>query len=150
MIRPYTKSDQEALIALLRRNTPEFFDVSEEKDFVEYLRDDSDHYFVFEEAGQIIGSGGFNPGFDGGETVRISWDIVHPDCQGRGIGRKLILYRIEQIKKDPKVDKIVVRTSQLVYPFYKKLGFQLELITKDFWATGFDLYQMNMEINKTG
>lgn len=148
MIREYTNVDQEKLLEILRLNTPEFFDASEEKDFVEYLEYHAQNYFVVEDSGIIIGAGGFNPGFDSGRTVRISWDLIHPSFQGKGIGTKLTLYRIAQIKKIPDVEKIVVRTTQLVYPFYQKIGFELEKAEKDFWAKGFDLYQMKLELNE--
>ena len=146
MIRAYNKHDNAELIELLRLNTPKFFGPSEEKDFIEQLERHSDNYFVIEDAKTIIGSGGINYGFDNGTTARISWDIIHPDKQGKGIGAKLTHYRIDEIKKNPSIKKIVVRTTQLVHEFYKKIGFQLEKIEKDYWAQGFDLYQMKIEI----
>lgn len=149
MIRPYNKIDRTELIELLRLNTPKFFDSSEEKDFLEYLELHSQSYFVVKDAETIIGAGGFNYGFDNGKTARISWDIIHPDRQGKGIGTKLTHYRINEIKKNPSINKIVVRTTQLVYEFYQKIGFKLEKIEKDFWAQGFDLYQMKLEIKRT-
>jgi hypothetical protein len=39
----------------------------------------------------------------------------------------------------------MVRTSQVAYQFYQKAGFDLEKIEKDFWAKGFDLYQMKFK-----
>ncbi|MBW3546256.1 MAG: GNAT family N-acetyltransferase [Bacteroidetes bacterium] len=149
MIRPYTPEDNGQLLEILRLNTPAFFHPEEEADFVDYLKNHVQYYFVVEDAGVIIGAGGFNTGFDNGKTVRISWDIIHPDFQGKGIGTQLTLYRINQIKKSPIVNKVVVRTTQLVYEFYQKIGFELEKTEKDFWAKGFDLYQMKLDLNKS-
>jgi len=149
MIRQYKKADQAKLVELLKFNTPKYFDYSEEKDFLEYLELHSQNYFVVENGKEIIGGGGLNYGFDNGKTARISWDIIHPEMQGKGFGTKLTLYRINQIRKNPGVKKIVVRTSQLVHEFYEKIGFELEKKEKDFWAKGFDLYQMKLELNKT-
>ncbi|TXK33890.1 GNAT family N-acetyltransferase [Pontibacter qinzhouensis] len=146
MIRPYTPTDNEFLLELLRCNTPAFFAPSEEQDFVEYLAHHAQFYFVVEEAGKILGSGGFN-WFDDGRIARISWDIIHPDFQGKGIGKELTLFRLNEIRKNPAVRLIVVRTTQLVFPFYQKLGFSLEKTEKDFWAEGFDLYQLKLEIS---
>jgi [ribosomal protein S18]-alanine N-acetyltransferase len=148
MIRPYALKDKEVLLAILRLNTPRYFDASEEKDFVDYLDKDADNYFVVEEAGRIIGSGGINY-FEDEALARISWDIMHPDFQGKGVGKKLTLYRIEEIRKKPAMHFIMVRTTQLVYQFYLKLGFELERTEKDFWAPGFDLYQMKLKIENT-
>ena len=121
-------------------------DVSEKRDFVKYFDHHAQNYFVVEESGTIIASGGFNTGFDNGKTVRISWDIVHPDYQGKGIGTQLTHYRINRIKKLPGVNKIVVRTTQFVFKFYHKFGFELEKTEKDFWAKGYDLYQLKIDL----
>ncbi|GJM34344.1 MAG: acetyltransferase [Saprospiraceae bacterium] len=147
MIRPYSSKDKNNLTSLLKLNIPQYFDPSEADDFVEYLDKHAHNYFVFEEQGQIIGAGGFNY-LEDQEIVRISWDFIHPDFHGKGIGKKLTLYRIDQIKKEARVNLIYVRTSQLAYGFYEKMGFALEKTEKDFWAKGFDLYQMKMDISE--
>ncbi|WP_439879792.1 GNAT family N-acetyltransferase [Pontibacter sp. MBLB2868] len=147
MIRKYKPEDTTKLIALLRLNTPQYFAPEEEQDYLEYLAHHSQHYFVVEDSGQLIGAGGFNLGFDEGKTARISWDIIHPDFQGRGVGKVLTQFRIDEIKKEPAITKIVVRTTQLVHRFYEKNGFVLERTEKDFWAKGFDLYQMTLELS---
>lgn len=145
MIRPYHQKDQAQLIQLLRLNTPQYFAPSEEEDFIDYLQNIAEHYFVMEEAGQVIACGGFNC-FEAEATARISWDIVHPDSQGKGLGKALTLFRINEIKKQPNIQHIVVRTSQLAFQFYQKLGFTLEKTEKNYWAKGFDLYHMTMEV----
>lgn len=148
MIRKYKEKDKPDLIRLFMLNTPEFFATSEESDYAEYLNIHASNYFVVEESNKIIGAGGINFGFDNGKTARIAWDMVHPEKQGKGIGSKLTRFRIDEIKKNPDVKRIVVRTSQLAYKFYEKKGFKLKNIEKDFWARGFDLYEMNIEINR--
>jgi len=141
MIRPYHKSDKSQLLALLNLNIPRFFAPSEVADFADYLENHVEQYFVVELEGNIVGCGGINY-FPEAATARISWDIIHPHYQGKGMGRALMLHRINEIKKDPAIQTILVRTTQLVYPFYEKLGFVLEKTEKNFWAPGFDLYQM--------
>ncbi|WP_461490641.1 GNAT family N-acetyltransferase [Pontibacter sp. HJ8] len=148
MIRPYSPDDQEQLIEILRRNTPEYFAVSEEEDFNAYLEQHVEQYFVVEEGERIIGAGGINY-FDDYTLARISWDLIHPDFQGKGIGKELMRYRMDEIRKKNTVRVVVVRTTQLVYRFYQKMGFVLERTEKDFWAKGFDLYQMKLELTKT-
>ncbi len=146
MIRPYHPADKKELLKILRLNIPQYFAASEERDFIEYLEKEADNYFVVEENGKVIGSGGFNY-WEGGKIARISWDFIHPDFQGKGIGKQLTLFRINEIKNNPTVKSIVVRTSQLAFQFYGKLGFELEKIEKDFWAEGFDLYLMKMPLS---
>jgi [ribosomal protein S18]-alanine N-acetyltransferase len=148
MIRKYDEKDKPDLIKLLRLNTPRFFAPSEEKDFIDYLNGHSENYYVIEESNEIIGAGGINYGFDNGTTTRISWDMIHPEKQGKGIGTRLTNFRIDEIKRNPHIRKIVVRTTQPVYKFYKKIGFHLEKVEKDYWAVGFDLYEMKIEFNR--
>lgn len=147
-IRKYAAHDKGRVIDLLRLNTPIYFHPSEEEDFITYLEQDSRYYFVVEDGNRLIGSGGFNLGFGNGKAVRISWDLINPDFQGKGIGKMLTLYRIRELRKVAAIEEVEVRTSQLVYPFYEKMGFHLQRVEKDYWAPGFDLYQMNLHLQQ--
>ena len=144
MIRNYTKKDKSTLIELLRQNTPEYFDPSEEREFINYLDNEAEDYFVYEEHSKIIGAGGINY-FMKDNSARISWDMIASKSQGRGVGKKLTLHRINLLMRNPKIDIISVRTSQHAYKFYEKLGFEIEKIEKDYWAKNFDLYLMEMK-----
>lgn len=144
-IRPYTENDFNSLLTLLRLDTPQYFAPEEEQDYVEYLREKRDLYFVAEENSEIIGCGGINRS-DDDKTAFIAWDMVHPAHHGKGIGALLTKHRIDIIKSTPGIEKIVVRTSQHVFKFYEKLGFTLTETTKDYWAPGFDMYYMEMAL----
>ena len=145
-IRAFRKTDHQKVIELFRRNAPKFFHPDEEKDLIDYLKLHATNYFVYEIDRQIIAAGGINY-FKSISTARISWDMVHPDFQGMGIGKSLTRYRIELIKKDISIHYITVRTSQWAVAFYQKMGFNLERIEKDFWAKGFDLYLMTYPLS---
>ena len=80
IIRAYKIEDNTKLIELLRLNTPKYFESSEEL-YIIYLDKHTENYFVIEDSQLIIGARGINYGFDNGETVRISWDIIHPNKQ---------------------------------------------------------------------
>ncbi|RFN57649.1 GNAT family N-acetyltransferase [Marixanthomonas ophiurae] len=144
MIRAYSCKDKPKVLELLQLNIPEFFDASEEKDLDHYLENEIEDYYVVVEDNRIIGSGGINY-LTTEKIARISWDIINPNSQGKGIGKKLLQHRIDHLKGNQKVELIEVRTSQLVYQFYEKMGFTLENIEKNFWAKGFDLYQMKLK-----
>lgn len=148
MIRPYTPADLNAVLDLLKLNTPEYFHPSEEKDFIDYLNHKIDAYFVVEDQGNIVGCGGYNLGFNEGKTARISWDMIHPNAQGAGVGSFLTNYRIETLKRQTGVEKIVVRTSQLAYLFYAKFEFKLDSIIEDYWSHGYHLYEMSIQVDK--
>ena len=91
-----------------------------------------------------MGSGGINFSEDGKKAV-LSWDIIHPKYQGKGVGRQLTQYRLDVIKTIDGIENTSVRTSQLVYKFYEKFGFELKETVKDFWAEGIDMYRMEMK-----
>ncbi|GEO02705.1 N-acetyltransferase [Adhaeribacter aerolatus] len=143
MIREYSVKDKNGLLNLLQLNSPQYFAPSEEADFIYYLDHHREDYFVVEINGEIVGSGGINY-FHNKQEARLSWDIIHPCFQGQGIGKQLTQYRINLLQKNPAINLVCVRTTQLVYLFYQKMGFKLETTQKDFWAPGFDLYQMEL------
>jgi ribosomal protein S18 acetylase RimI-like enzyme len=147
MIKKYSKSDKQEVIKLLRLNTPKYFAPSEEKEFIKYLDHETEDYFVVKENSKIIGVGGINY-FPNKKIATICWDIVHPDYQNKKIGKNLTQHRINYIQKNSNAKLIVVSTSQLAYKFYEKMGFELKKIEKDYWAKGFDLYQMTITIEK--
>lgn len=146
MIRDYTHKDKSKAIALFRQNTPQYFASNEERDFENYLVNEVEDYYVYEYNSEIIEAGGINY-FPEKKLARMSWDIVDPKSQGNGIGKELIQYRINRLNSNQNIELIIVRTTQLVYQFYGKMGFEIKKVEKDFWAKGFDLYQMQMKNN---
>lgn len=141
MIREYTPRDKDQVIHLLRLNTPGYFSPEEEKDLIHYLEHERELYFVAEQEGSLIGCGGINFSEDG-RYAKISWDIFHPQYQGKGWGSRLLHYRIGRIKELEPGRTIMVRTSQQAFQFYEKQGFKSMEVVKDYWAPGFDLYRM--------
>jgi len=141
MIRKYSNEDKDKILGLLKLNIPKYFDPSEENDLKNYLDKEVEDYFVVELESVIVGAGGINY-FPEEKIARISWDMIHPDYQGKGVGKSLIKYRIDYIKAKNLFKIIEVRTSQLVADFYNKMGFELVNIEKDYWAKDYDLYQM--------
>lgn len=145
MIRNYKDSDKKQLQTLIKLNIPEFFSDDEEDDFIKYLEEEREDYFVLEEDGIILGCGGINYFPENGEA-RLSWDIIHPSFQGKGLGTRLTNYRIQKLMDHPDIHTIRVRTSRQAHQFYLKFGFNLMNVQKDYWAEGFDLYEMEMDL----
>jgi ribosomal-protein-alanine N-acetyltransferase len=141
-IEQYTPAHREAVIALLRLNTPDYFAPAEEADFIHYLAHEIEEYFIVRWNGNIMGCGGINFKEDG-KTGVISWDMIHPEMHGKGLGGALTQYRIRRLLDVHHVEEIIVRTTQLSYRFYEKQGFRLQEVAKDYWAPGYDLYRMN-------
>lgn len=143
LIRDYRKADRPQILDLFKLNTPNFFSPEEEADLERYLNDEIELYFVIQYDGKVIGCGGIN--FPDQNSATIIWDIFHPEYQGKGLGTRLLNYRIEQLKEIGDVKSIKVRTSQLVFEFYEKNGFKVLNQVEDYWAKGFHLYEMELE-----
>jgi len=144
-IEDYHPSHLNQLIQLLSLNTPQYFALTEEADFIHYLKAEIEDYFSVKIHDEIVGCGGIN--YDLAHNLAIiSWDIVHPEYQGKSLGKRLLEFRIDRIKLNYLIQKVVVRTSQHAYGFYEKAGFKLIHTKNDFWAKGFDLYHMELEI----
>lgn len=146
VIRSYDSKDKEQILNIFRLNTPKYFAPEEEIHLLHYLEEEIEFYFVAEVAGKIVGCGGIN--FEGETIGKISWDMVHPHYQGKSVGSMLVKTRIDKLKSLPHIKTIVVRTSQYVYRFYEKQGFELKHTLKDYWAPGFDLYFMEFKDNR--
>ena len=144
MIRKYTTKDKSRVFELFRLNTPNYFDATEQSDLENYLKNQLEDYFVYIENSKIIGAGGINY-YLKENRARISWDMIDPKWHGIGIGKKLTQHRINHLNSSPKIEFISVRTSQLAYQFYEKMGFELDEVKKDHWAKNFDLYLMHMK-----
>ena len=71
--------------------------------------------------GHVVGCGGIN--FAENKTIgKISWDIIHPDFQGKSLGTKLLKYRIEVLKTIPGIQKILSGLYRLLINFMKNKG----------------------------
>ncbi len=147
LIRFYHPNDQTELLQLLTLNTPKYFSPEERDDLVDYLNHHIEQYFVLELHGKIVGAGGINFSEDR-RIGKISWDLFHPAYQGKGLGSQLTRFRIELLQNLEHIETISVRTSQVAYLFYQKMGFVLLEILPDYWAKGFDLYRMELPSTK--
>lgn len=140
-IREYEVADKNEVMNLIKLNTPKYFATNEETELCNYLENERELYYVVLIDNKIVGCGGINF-VDNNATGKISWDILHPDYQRKSLGTKLLKHRIEKLKSMKNIQKITVRTSQVAYGFYEKHGFDLIEIKKNYWAEGFDMYNM--------
>ena len=142
-IREYKSIDKSSVMNLIRLNTPEYFAPEEENDFSNYLDNEKELYYVLLFNEKIVWCGGIN--FAENKTIgKISWDILHPEYQGKSLGTRLLEYRIEKLESIKSVQKITVRTSQIAYQFYEKQGFELKIIgLKDLICIKWSIHTQN-------
>lgn len=143
-ILPYQDHHKSDVLRLIELNTPQYFAPAEHADLYHYLDNLVDDYFVVKSDDKIVACGGINY-FPEQAKAHISWDIVHPLFQRKGIGKQLLQYRINIIKNKPEISSIIVNTSQLVEAFYAANGFVRIAQEKDFWGVGIDLVRMEFQ-----
>jgi len=141
-IVPYKSLYFNRCLSILKSNTPEFIDKSEESLFINYLSRKGIIYFVLFESRKLIGCGGY--GYDNKKnSVILSWGLIHNQFHKMGFGTHLLHYRIKQIvKKYPNLN-IILDTSQKTYKFYERFSFSVDNITRNFYGKGLDRYDMS-------
>ena len=91
------------------------------------------HFYIAKEDEKILGCGAVAP-YWGSETESVLLTIfVDPDCQGKGIGRKLI-ETLENDEYSLRSKRIEIPAGIVGIPFYKKMGYDFkngELIYDD-------------------
>lgn len=92
VIREYEPADKEAVLSLIRANTPEYFAPEEEADLSRYLDCEREWFYVLLFDGKIVGCGGINLADERttGKSVGISCipsiraDRWEPGCSDSG------------------------------------------------------------------
>ena len=98
------------------------------------------HFIMADHYGRLAGYACFGPIPCTASSYDLYWIAVHPDFQGRGLGRRLLLETERRIKAAGG-SRIYVDTSQRVQyastrAFYESCGYRLETVLKDFYAVG--------------
>lgn len=144
-LRRWSPADVEACAALLRANIPRYFFPHEEAELRDYLADPGPHYMVVEDqAGRVVGSGG--PARNSPESWSVCWMMVHPDLQGRGIGRLLTEACQDVVRKEGPGGTLRLDTSQHTEGFYLRLGFRTVSREADGYGPGMDRIEMTQEL----
>jgi GNAT superfamily N-acetyltransferase len=94
------------------------------------LREIADHFstdystppvhLVAEVDGHIVGTAGYQPSWMAWDLYELSWVMVDPSVQRRGIGRLLIDAIRQRVKENANIHAIIFTTG--VPDFYVKLG----------------------------
>lgn len=98
------------------------------------------HFVMADHYGRLAGYACFGPIPCTAASYDLYWIAVHPDFQGRGLGRRLLAESERRIKTAGG-SRIYVDTSQRVQyastrAFYERCGYRLETVLKDFYAVG--------------
>jgi ribosomal protein S18 acetylase RimI-like enzyme len=124
-----------------------FFSPSEVKVAVELVEErlakgpESGYLFtIAEHYGRLVGYCCYGPTPCTVASYDLYWIAIHPDFQGRGLGRKL-LNETERLIKSAGGGRIYADTSQRVQyastrAFYEGCGYHLEAVLENFYGPG--------------
>ncbi len=98
------------------------------------------HFIIAEHYGRLIGYTCYGPIPCTQSSYDIYWIAVHPDYQGRGVGRQLLKETESRIKKTGGIRAYVDTSQRIQYAstraFYERCGYQSESLLPDFYAQG--------------
>ena len=83
------------------------------------------HFYVAEEKGAIIGCGAIGPYWGKEDESSLFSIFVHPDYQGKGIGRAIV-ETLEQDEFALHAKRIEIPASITGLPFYQKMGYSFK------------------------
>ncbi len=75
---------------------------------------------------------------EGGGILEIKNIATAPEYQGRGYGRRLIAFIIQQYQKTFQILQVGTGDSPLTVPFYEKCGFQRSHTIRNFFVDNYD------------
>ncbi|MBN4082159.1 GNAT family N-acetyltransferase, partial [bacterium AH-315-B15] len=78
------------------------------------------------------------------EMAGLSWSMVDPAYQDKGVGTELTIFRLKQIRNAFPELGCFIETSQHAKGFYQKLGFKTKNVVKNGLAKGLDKYFMEL------
>jgi ribosomal protein S18 acetylase RimI-like enzyme len=147
-IRTFTPADKDACLAVFDSNRPTFFSAEERLLFSAFLERLPGPFLVLEDAaGQVVACGGYAVEAEQG-CASFCWGMVQRSRHGQGLGRRLSLARLEGIRRDPRVRRVRLDTSQHTTGFYERLGFAVTDIQRDGYQPGMHRCEMEWIIHR--
>ena len=133
-------------------NIPLFFDPSERDGLANWLnaKDEgrfaypgnrAETFYVLELESRVVGCAGFYIP-DHERRANMVWGMVENAWHKKGLGRKLLEYRIRIIQTEFPDCSISLDTTQHSFGFFERLGFAVTGITDNYYGPGLNRYDM--------
>ncbi len=116
-----TKSDHarsvqvRTIVFVVGQNVPSIREIDSDEE--------SSHYFVALNDDEAVGTGRWRVDHDDASLAKVERLAVLDKTRGQGIGKQLMQYIIDDIKKNPAIKKIKLGSQDHAIPFYEALGF---------------------------
>lgn len=146
-LRPWRAEDRPLGEALFDSNTPRFFAALEKADFLAFVDDPPGPYFVLESpAGEALGCGGYARQPAAPSVAALCWGMVRGDLHGQGLGRRLLVERLDLIAAEPTLEAVEIETTQHSRGFFARHGFVETAHAPDGFAPGMDRVDMTLRL----
>lgn len=147
-LRPWRPEDRAVGEALFDSNTPRYFAAREKADFLAFVDDPPGPYFVLESpAGHAVGCGGYARQPAAPSIAALCWGMVRGDLHGRGLGRRLLVERLDLIAAEIALEAVDIETTQHSRGFFARHGFVEIARTPDGFAPGMDRVDMRLRLD---
>lgn len=146
LVRAYAEEDRDGCLRVFDSNIPRFFRVAERAEFAAFLGALPGPYAVLvADKNEVLACGGYAVRANEG-IASLCWGMVRADLHGRGLGGALARLRLEVVRHDPRVRRILLNTSQHTVGFYERLGFRVTAVEKNGYAPGLDRCEMSADV----
>lgn len=117
-VRLWKAEDTDTCLEIYRLNAPGRFPAEVEQEFGETLKRNDDSMLVIEHQGCVVACGGTSLT---GTCATLSYGLIHPEFQGRGIGRLLLLSRLARLHGPPMI--VLIYAVEASIGYYERYGF---------------------------
>lgn len=148
IIRAYVAADREACLAVFDTNVPRYFATHERVEFADFLDDLPGPYLVLVEDGAVVACGGWATGETETSTAGLCWGMVVRDRHRAGLGQRLLQARLDDIRGNVGIERVVLETSQHSEGFFSRSGFIVSARHPDGFARGIDRIEMFLRIGE--
>lgn len=149
---PFAACHKKDCLAIFDSNCPPYFAQSERILFSNFLNSLIDNkpvydtikenfFYVLIVKDKIIGCAGFYTQTNNSQ-IRFSWGMILNSYHKKGLGTRIVQFRISKIKEFFPKHQIALDTSQHTFKFYQNFGFEVKEYTKNGYAQGLDKYEM--------
>ncbi len=145
LLRPYQRSDRDAVLGVFRSNVPASFTEAEEADFLSFVDGEMGPYFVLEREGRVVACGGI-ASREG--RVDLCWGMVEERLHRQGLGLALTAYRLGLACQMPEAREVHLNTSSDTVGFYTRLGFTVDRTVPDAIRPGLHLHYLHLELTE--
>jgi GNAT superfamily N-acetyltransferase len=145
-VRAYARNDQDACVTIFESNTPDYFDPHDRADLIAFLDDLPGPYFVCAMPGRgVVACGGYYTRPEA-QLAGLTWGMVHRDFHRHGIGRRMLEYRLSEIRANPAIRVVRARTTQVSEAFFRRCGFVAADRRPGGFGPGLDLVELELHL----